>query len=355
MRQRIQFCTARDGVRIAYATAGRGAPLLRVGGWLTHLERDWDSPVWRHWMQELAGDHVLARFDIRGSGLSDRSVPIMGLDTWVDDVETVADALGWERFPVLGLCQGGAMALAYAARHPDRVSRLVLCNSYARGAYAFAGPSEESRQADALGQLIEVGWGRSTPAFRDLFARLITPDAGQEQLDWWDELQRTTTSSANAARMWQEFHRIDVAALARQVRAPTLVCHVRGDSMVPFEQGRRLAGMIPGAVFLPLEGKNHVLQSSDRAWPEFVSALHDFLGDADKSETTDRRFAGLTHRERAVLDALAQGLSNAEIAQRLSITPKTVRNHVSRILGKLGVASRAQAIVCARDAGFGQS
>lgn len=353
MKQRIRFCTTRDGVRIAYAVAGRGVPLLRVGGWLTHVERDWDSPVWRPWLRALTARHEVARFDIRGSGLSDRDVADMHMDAWQADLDAVVEVLGWQRFAVLGLCQGGAIAMAYAARHPERVSRLVLYNSYPRGPLAGEGDHPLANDARLLGEMIRMGWGRSTPAFRDLFARLLMPGATEEQLAWWDQLQRITAAPDNAERLWLAFNAIDVRDLAPKLAVPTLVFHSRRDAMVPFEAGRSLAAAIPGATFEPLDSDNHVLQPDEPAWPHFVDTLTRFLVDSPQPAAVDGRPAVLTPRERTVLDLVARGLSNAEIARDLSLAPKTVRNHVSNICGKLGVASRAQVIVRGRDAGMG--
>lgn len=351
MRQRIGFCTASDGVRIAYATAGHGEPLMRVGGWLTHVEHDWDSPVWRPWLRELTRDHTLARFDIRGSGLSDHTAGEQGLEAWVRDLEAVVEDLGWRRFPLLGICQGGAIAAAYAVRHPERVSRLVLYNTYAQGAYTDGVPEKKAREAQALAGMIEVGWGRSRGTFREVFARLFSPREAGEQIAWWEELQRRTATSRNAARLWQAFNELDIRDRLADVTTPTLVAHVKGDAVVPFEEGRRVAARIPGAGFLPLEGNNHVLQPTDGGWPVFVSELRRFLAE-DGTALAPADF-DLTKRERAVLELVARGRSNVEIAEELGIRSKTVRNHVSNIGGKLGATSRSRLIVEARDAGFG--
>ena len=354
MKQSIRFCTTTDGVRLAYATAGRGAPLLRVGGWLTHVEHDWDSPVWRPWLQEFARDHTLARYDMRGSGLSDRTVTNQDLDAWVRDLEAVADDLGWQRFPILGVCQGGPIGLAYAVRHPHRVSRLVLYNAYANGALTEGRSVDERQEVEALTGMIEVGWGRRTGAFREVFARLLAPREADDQIAWWDELQRVTASPETAARLWQGFHEIDVRDLLDRVHTPTLVTHVRGDAMVPFENGRNLAARIPHADFLPLEGDKHVLNPDDAGWHMFVEEVRRFLSDEPAAPClAPADFGDLTRRERVVLDRVAQGLSNTEISEQLCIAPKTVRNHVSSVCGKLGASSRAQLIVQARDAGFG--
>lgn len=351
MRQRIGFCTALDGVRIAYATAGHGAPLLRVGGWLTHVEYDWNSPVWEPWLRELTRDRTLARFDIRGSGLSDHAIDEQGVDAWVRDLEAVVDALGWQSFPLLGICQGGAIAVAYAVRHPERVSRLVLYNTYAQGAYTEGIPPGKYREARALADMIEVGWGRNRGTFREVFARLFSPREAAEQIAWWEELQRRTATPGDALRLWQAFNDLDIRELLAEVTQPTLVMHVERDAVVPFEAGREVAARIPQADFLPLDGGNHVLQPSDSGWPVFVRELRRFLA-ADDTPPMPARVE-LTRRERAVLELVARGEPNDEIAKQLAIRSKTVRNHVSNIAGKLGATSRSRLIVEAREAGFG--
>lgn len=354
MRQSIGFCRTVDDVRIAYATAGKGPPLLRVGGWLTHVEHDWQSPVWQAWLRELTRDHTLARFDIRGSGLSDRDVADQSLDAWVRDLEAVVDCLGWERFPLLGLCQGGAIALAYAARNPERVSRLVIYNAYFQGAYTEGVSARRAEEARALEGLIPVGWGRRIGAFRSVFARLFSPRAPEEQVSWWEQLQRLTATPEDAARLWRGFHEIDIRDSLEHIHAPTLVAHVKGDAVVPFDAGRLLAARIPNARFVPLEGANHVVQPGDAGWRDFVHELRSFLAeDVDAAFAPGADFDALTQRERSVVTKVADGLSNHDIAASLGIAPKTVRNHVSNITAKLDVASRAQLIVQAREAGIG--
>lgn len=351
MHQRIGFCRSSDGVRIAYATAGHGEPLMRVGGWLTHVEYDWNSPVWEPWLRELTHDHTLARFDIRGSGLSDHGVHEQGVEAWVRDLEAVVDDLGWQRFPLLGICQGGAIAVAYAMRHPERVSRLVLYNTYAHGAYTEGIPEEKAREARALADMIEVGWGRNRGTFREVFARLFSPREAGEQIAWWEELQRRTATPDDAARLWQAFNELDIRDRLAGVTNPTLVMHVKRDAVVPFEAGRQVATRIPHAEFLPLDGGNHVLQPTDNDWPVFVRELRRFLA-ADGTSAAPADF-DLTRREGAVLELVARGQSNEEIAEELAIRSKTVRNHVSNIAGKLGATSRSRLIVEAREAGFG--
>lgn len=354
MRQQIGFCTTSDDVRIAYAQAGNGSPLLRVGGWLSHVEHDWRSPVWQPWLRELTRDFSLARFDIRGSGLSDRSCKEQGLDAWVSDVEAVADSLGWDQFDLLGMCQGGAIALRYAQRHPQRVRRLVLYNSYSNGAFSEGVPEDKKAEAEALSDLIKVGWGHRSGAFRELFARLLAPRKHNEQIGWWEELQRITATPESARRLWRGFHEIDVRIELEKIRCPVLVAHVEGDAMVPFEMGRSLAAQIPDASFLPLGGDNHILQPDDPAWRTFFHELRRFLFDGPVAASSHLAgIAELTRRERQVLDFVARGSTNDELATQLSLTSKTVRNHISSIMGKLDVTSRSQLIVQARESGFG--
>lgn len=342
-------------MHIAYAVAGNGPPLIRVGGWLTHVERDWDSPVWQHWLRELTHDHTLARFDIRGSGLSDHDVAEQGVEAWVKDLEAVADSLGWERFSLIGLCQGGPIALLYASRHPERVSKLVLYNAYTNGAFTRGASERNREEAEALASMIKIGWGRRTGAFRELFARRLSPGHDIKQIGWWDELQRITASPENAVRLWRGFHEIDVRDVLPHISIPTLVAHVEGDAMVPFELGRALASQLPDAHFLPLKGANHILQLADSCWPVFIDELHRFLADAAATpgDLVTSWADQLTSRQRAVLNLVAKGHSNTDIAHALSIATKTVRNHVSAICDSLDIPTRSQLIVQAREKGFG--
>lgn len=355
MDQEIRFCTSFDGTRIAYATAGTGPPLVRVTNWLSHLELDWESPIWAHTFEELSRDHTLVRYDPRGSGLSDRSVDDLSLEAWVRDLHAVVDDLGFDRFSLHGSCQGGDIAAAYAARHPERVRRLILSGAYTHGALVEEGTFFERTKTEALAQLIKVGWGQQNAAFRKVFSGLLMPEGSEEQRRWLAELQRETTSAEMAARLWRAFHQFDIRPLAPQVQSPTLVFHVTNDSMVPFQMGRRLASLIPDARFVPLEGENHILLPDEPAWDRFVSELHGFLSDEKRPSSKEEGFCELTPREHEVLDLVAQGLSNAQIAEELFISPKTVRNHVSRIFSKLNVSRRAEAIVQARETGFGQN
>src|SRR5262252_334026 len=355
MKQQIRFCNAPDGVRIAYSTAGSGPPLVRVNNWFTHLELDWETPVWRHWSAALSQRRTLVRYDPRGCGLSDRNVTDLSLDAFVSDLCAVVDALKLGRFPLIWLCQGGAVAVAFAARHPQRVSRLALYDSYLYGAYVTDAGERMAAQARALAQMIEIGWGKNVAAFREMFAGLLMPGADRPEQKSIGDLQRRSASPETACGLWNAFNAFDVRAEAAKVTAPALVFHVRGDAMVPFEAGRRLAAALPNARFVPLDGKNHILRADEPAWPIFVKELNDFLAaDESAGDTVLDLFSELTTREREILDCVARGLSNPQIAQQLSIAEKTVRNHVTSVLSKLGAAHRAQAIVVARKAGLGR-
>lgn len=357
MEQEIRFCTAADGVRIGYATAGSGPPLVKAANYLTHLEHDWKGPVWRHWLRGLAEHHTLVRYDERGCGLSDRDVTDFSIEAWVQDLEAVVDALGLERFSLLGISQGASVSVAYAVKHPQKVTRLVLYGGYARGRFHRDLTPEEMLQAETMINAIRVGWGQENPAFRQLFTTMMIPGGTEAQKDWLNELARISATPENAAAMERAFYHIDVSDLAPQVTSPTLVLHSRDDGGIPFEEGRLLAGLIPGARFVPLDSKNHILLEDEPAWPRFLSEVHAFLGViGPEEETADPQelFPELTPRELDVLELIARGAGNETIAEELVVTPKTVRNYVSRIYSKLSVNSRAQAIVLAREAGLGQ-
>ncbi|MGE0350904.1 alpha/beta fold hydrolase [Hydrogenophaga sp.] len=349
LRQSLRFCSAADGTRIAIASIGSGPPLLRAAHWLSHVEHDLHSPVWRPWLAELARDHRYIRYDQRGCGLSDSAVADFSLDAWVGDLEAVVDSLGLRRFPLIGMSQGGAVAIAYAVRHPDKVSHLILPGAYARGALQRAASDAERLEAQTLVNLIRLGWGRNNAAFRQVFTNQFIPGGTPMQHQWWNELERLTASPENAARTLEAFHRVDVTDLARQLRVPTLVLHARGDARVPFDEGLRLAALIPGARFVPLDSDNHVLLDTEPAWATFLSELRGFLGTAPADATESAGSAALTPAEREVLRLVALGLDNLAIAQQLHKSEKTVRNQVSSIFDKLGVRTRAEAIVHVRD------
>lgn len=351
MGQEIRFCRTADGVRIAYATAGKGPPLVKASNWLSHLEFDWDSPVWRHELTELSRAHTLVRYDVRGCGLSDWDVPELSFEAWVRDLETVVDTAGVERFALLGISQGAAIAVAYAVRHPERVTHLILHGGYARGRFERERTPEQRDEGEVMIRLAGLGWGKDNPAFRQFFSVRFIPDGTPEQQLWFNELERVSTSPENAVRFMQILFRIEVSDLARQVACPTLVTHSRREEVVPFNEGRLLASLIPGARFVALESRNHLLLEHEPAWRRWVEEVHGFLPAAAAEGPV---FAGLTQRERELVELIAQGRDNAQIAALLSLSPKTVRNHITSIFAKLEVENRAQAIVYAREAGFGK-
>jgi class 3 adenylate cyclase len=278
MEQQIRFCTTSDAVRIAYATVGEGPPLVKAANWLNHLEFDWRSPVWLHWLKELSRHHLLVRYDERGCGLSDWQVKDFSFQAWVHDLETVVDAVGLDRFALLGISQGGAVAIAYAVLHPERVERLIVYGGYARG-WAKRRLSPEMREEyQAVLTLMRQGWARDDPAYRQIFTSGFIPGATAEQMRWFNDLERISASPDNAVRFMTEFGNIDVDDLLPLIRVPTLVVHARGDLRCPFNEGRRMAACIPGARFVPLEGENHLLLPDEPAWPVFLREVRGFLG-----------------------------------------------------------------------------
>jgi pimeloyl-ACP methyl ester carboxylesterase/DNA-binding winged helix-turn-helix (wHTH) protein len=276
-RQHIAFCRAADGVRLAYAVAGQGAPLVRAANWMTHLGYDIESPVWRHWVRDLAARHTFIRYDERGCGLSDWEAGDFTFEDWVTDLETVVEALGLERFPLMGVSQGGAVAVAYAARHPEQVSHLILCGAYARGR-AIRATDDADRRAAALDlDLARVGWGRDDPAFRQVFATQFLPDGTRADWEAFDQLQRRTTSPENAVRFLEEFAQIDVRDAAQQVSCPTLIMHSRDDRRVPMRYGEELAALIPDTRLVALASNNHLLTESEPAWRVFCDEVEAFV------------------------------------------------------------------------------
>ncbi len=333
---------------------GRGPTLVKAANWLTHLELEWESPLWRHWLDFFSAHFRLVRYDERGCGMSDWEVGDLGQERWAGDLETVIEAAGCtEPVVLLGISQGGAPAIQYAVRHPERVSHLLLYGCYSEG-WAKRGDEGSRRRYEAMVELIDHGWGRPNPVFRQLFTSRFIPGGTEEQLDWYNELCLKTTSPQNAARLLATRAHVDVRHLLPELRVPTLVLHARNDEVVPLSSGKILASEIPGAEFVELDSANHILLAGEPAWGRFCEAVLDFtgLGSAIESAAPDAAFATLSPREREVLVLITEGLANAEIAERLGISDKTVRNHVSNLFDKLGVWTRAQAIVFARDHGF---
>ena len=278
IEQDVRYCVAGDGVCVAYASAGAGPPLVKAANWFTHLEHEWHSPIWSHWLHDLARRHELIRYDERGCGLSDWEVEDFGFDAWVDDLEVVVDAVGLDRFPLLGLSQGGAVAVAYAVRHPERVERLVLAGAYARGRLVRADSEEERAEAALDLEVGRIAWRRNDDAFRQLFASQFLPDGSRELWNAFNELQRVTTSTDNVVRFLDAFAHIDVSALLPLVQCPTLVFHSRGDLRVPGTQARELVAGIPNSHLVVLNSANHILTADEPAWGVFLHELDRFLG-----------------------------------------------------------------------------
>ncbi|WP_228375164.1 alpha/beta fold hydrolase [Demequina iriomotensis] len=281
--QSIRYCSAADGARIAYATVGEGPVLMKAANWITHLDLEWDSPVWSHWIRGLAQGRTLVRYDERGCGMSDWDVPGFSFEDWVADLETVVEAAGLERFPLLGVSQGAAVAIAYAARHPERVSSLILAGGYALGRMRRARDDAERAAAALDIDLARVGWGREDPSFMRVFASQFLPHGSQQDWDDFTGFQRRTTSDANAVRFLEEFARIDVEDLATEVRCPTLILHSRDDARVPAAQARELAALIPRSQLVLLDSASHLIGEVEPAWAEFLAHIDDFLSDPSHS------------------------------------------------------------------------
>jgi pimeloyl-ACP methyl ester carboxylesterase/DNA-binding SARP family transcriptional activator len=276
-QQKVQFCMAPDNVRIAYAVAGQGLPLVKAANWLNHLEYDWQSPIWSDLLHALAAEYQLVRYDERGNGLSDWNVDDISFEAFVRDLGSVVDAAGLQRFALLGISQGCAATIAYAVRYPERVSHLVLYGGYARGR-CKRGSAAEIEASNATLTLMRLGWGQDNPAFRSIFTSLFIPGGTPEQMKWFNDLQRVTTSPENAFRIRSAMNDIDVTDLLERISVPTLVVHGQGDAVVPFEEGRLMASRIPGARFLALDTSNHLILPGEPGMGRLLDEIRDFLG-----------------------------------------------------------------------------
>lgn len=275
-RQEVRYCNAADGTRLAWSSVGSGMPLVKTANWLNHIEFDWHSPVWRHWLKALTRENRLIRYDERGNGLSDWDAPDLSFEAFVDDLETVVDAAGLDQFDLLGISQGAPVAIAYSLRHPGRIRRMVLLGGYARG-WALRLKGDDLARREAMVTLTRTGWGSDNPAYRQMFTSLYIPGGTSEQLGWWNELQKVSTSPENAVRLQRALSTIDVTAVLAKVTVPTLVAHAKRDNVISIEAGKELARGIPGAAFLELDSGNHVLLEHEPAWQAFLSATTRFL------------------------------------------------------------------------------
>lgn len=337
VQQEIRFCRSGDGVRIAYAIHGDGPPLIVNTCWLSHLQHDWHSPVWRHFVEGLGRFATVIRYDERGYGLSDRDVSDFSFEARFDDLESVVKAIGLKRFALLGMAQGGPVAIAYAHRHPERVTRLTLHATYAK---AERRP-DDTELRKTFAQMIRVGWASPDASFRRVFTNYLIPGATEEQMIWVDELQRTSALAESAAAATVARGDADVTDLLPELDLPVLVLHSRGDRMVDFAEARILASSIRHARFVPLDSSNHILLGTEPAWQAFIGELREFLEPDRAFEVpVSRPYGGLTPREIEVTLLAAQGLDNASIADQLNVSVRTVERHFSNVYLKLGLSGR---------------
>jgi pimeloyl-ACP methyl ester carboxylesterase/DNA-binding CsgD family transcriptional regulator len=350
-KQQIRICTSQDNVRIAYAISGSGPPLVKAANWMGHLGADLQSPIWGHLFSELTRNHTLVCYDERGWGLSDKDVEDLSLAARLHDLEAVIVACGIDRFPLLGISQGASLAVAYTVSHPEQVTHLILYGGFARGRLKRNLTPQLREEAEMMVKLAELGWAQENPAFRQFFTTQYIPNGTTEQQRWVNELVRNSTSPATAARYMCLVNEIDVVDLLPKISCPTLVMHAIHDGRVPFEEGLLIASRIPKAHFVPLESRNHFLLEDEPAWQRWVEEIRAFL--QAPVARVDPAFAVLSPREREVVELIARGCDNAQIAAHLGLSEKTVRNHITSIFDKLEVENRSQTIVLAREAGFG--
>ena len=340
--QELRFCRSSDGVRIAYARHGSGPPLVIATCWLSHLQYDWQSPVWRHFLSDLGEIATVVRYDERGHGLSDWDVDDYGLEARIADIEAVVDDAGLDHFALMAMSQGGPPSIAYAVRHPERISRLIFYGSYAA---AFRDPTPDDLELDRVfEQLIKVGWARPDSAFRRVFTSMMIPGATEEQMRWLDELQRVAVSAENALASRRQRKRADVVDLLPQLSAPTLVLHSRHDRMNDFQDSRFLASMIAGARLVVLESSNHIVLGDEPAWQVFLDEVAPFLA-ADRKPTEPAAGVDATSvlspRELDVLRLAAEGKDNESIAKSLTLSVRTVERHLHNTYPKLGIQGKA--------------
>ncbi len=286
LTQEIRYCSTPDGTRLAYALSGQGIPIVRAAHWMSHLELDWESPVWRHWTEAMSASNTFVRYDQRGNGLSDREVSDVSFDAMLTDLESVVDAAGFRRFFLLGISQGCALSIAYAVRHPERVAGMILYGGFTRGWRKRGDPAESARR-QAMGALMRDGWGQPDPVFRQLFTSAFIPEATPEQAEWYNELQRRTVSPQVAHAIFEATSEIDVEHLVAKVRVPAVVMHARRDAVIPFSSGEGIARGIRGARFVPLESANHILMAHEPAFVELVEHARGFISDPEATGTQD--------------------------------------------------------------------
>jgi pimeloyl-ACP methyl ester carboxylesterase/DNA-binding CsgD family transcriptional regulator len=358
MNQNIRFCTTADGARLAYAVSGEGPPLVMSATWLTHLEHQWRSLAWRPWLDAFTAEYKVLRHDSRGCGLSDRDARNLSFETWVHDLECVIEAADFRRFAVVGTCWGGPIAIEYAARHPERVSHLVLYGSYAQGRLRRPDRVKEVAKSRLLTDVTRHGWGKDDHDFVQVWASRFQPGGTRAHLCSWSEQMRAATSADTAVRLLQIAWNTDVRETARKIKCPVLIVHPERDVVAPIEQGRLLASLIPDCRFVQIDTENHMPLADEPAWSQLVAEVRRFLAEPSPAGAIRRNslpLGELTPRERAVLEGIAQGKDNTEIAKSLRLSEKTIRNHITRLFDKICVKHRYQAIVLAREAGLGRT
>lgn len=341
----VRFATTHDGLSLAWSRSGSGPPLVKAAAWLTHLEYDFESPVWSHWASFLEQNFDFVRYDERGCGLSDRATGQLGLESWTDDLTRIIAAADPPKpFVLFAMSQGTGAAVRYAARHPEHVSHLILIGGYARGAYCRDEPKGAALYR-AVVDIFRAGFDESNPAFREVFTKRFIPTGDPDKISWFNDLCRRATDADLGAQLIDARGHMDASDVLSKLRCPTLVLHAREDGVAPLSEGNFLARHIPGATFQILDSANHILQADEPAWDEACRAILDFVG--AHSQTADY---GLTPREQAILAEIGKAKSNKEIARVLDVSEKTVRNHATRIFAKMGVATRQEAMVKSRQA-----
>jgi pimeloyl-ACP methyl ester carboxylesterase/DNA-binding CsgD family transcriptional regulator len=357
MDQSIRFCRSRDGINLAYSLSGKGTPLVMSATWLTHLEHQWRSLAWRPWLDAFTAEYQVLRYDSRGCGLSDREAGDLSFEAWLRDFESVIDAAGFRTFDMIGTCQGGPIAIEYAARNPGRVRHLILYGTYSRGRLRWKERPKDVEKGRVLLDLTRLGWGQENHAFLQVWASAFQPGGTLDHLRSWCDQQRAATSAETAVRLLQIGWNVDVRESAAKLRCPVLIVHPERDKVVPIEEGRLLAGTIPDCRFVQLDSENHMPLPNEPEWPRLIGEIRNFLNEpvTGPNERKSVPLATLTSRERAVLDGIARGLTNPEIASLLDLREKTVRNYITRLFHKIGVEHRSQAIVLAREAGLGRA
>ena len=343
--QQIKFCRAPDGVRIAYAVHGRGPALLISTCWLSHLQFDWQSPVWRHFLTELGQFSTVIRFDERGHGLSDWDVTDHSLEARIGDLEAVADDAGFPTFALMGMAQGGPVSVAYTVRHPERVTRMLFYGSFSNAARLMT--KEDLQLDDAFEPLIKAGWARPDSTFRRVFTSLMIPGATEEQMTWLDDLQRMATSASTAVIARRQRRQTDVDELLQQLHVPTLVLHSTGDRMNKFEFGRELASGIAGARLVALPSDNHIVLSDEPAWGIFIDEVRRFMEPERRPSAAEPVRDLLSEREVEVLHLVAEGRDNDEVAAALHLSIRTVERHLQNIYAKLGLQGHSARVAAA--------